>query len=117
MTPSAPDPAAAAASASSVRTRIEAWCRENGYTTGHYGSCGHGDGLPHIDAVRIRPEWSPIDGDHVILVGAAAVIQAVCPYPWGDHDWQIRGRWSYADTDELKSILERLVRRPQGCWA
>ncbi len=81
------------------------------------GSCGHGDGLPHIDAVRIRPEWSPIDGDHVILVGAAAVIQAVCPYPWGDHDWQIRGRWSYADTDELKSILERLVRRPQGCWA
>ena len=107
-TPAAPQP--------SIRERIETWCRENGYVLGNHGSCRHGCGLPHIECAWVRPEWSPVDGDHVLLVGAESVIQAVCPYPWGQHDWQVRATYSYQNTDELKRILERLVRRPQGCW-
>jgi len=104
------------ASGPSLRERIEAWCRRNGYRPGHYGDCQHDCGLPRLECAWVQPEWSPIDGDHVILVGAETVIQAVCPYPWGHNDWRVRATCSYANTDELKRLLDRLVKRPQGCW-
>jgi hypothetical protein len=103
-------------STQSVRERIKGWCQENGYRTGHYGNCRHQCGLPRIESVWVRPDWSPVDGDHVLLVTADRVIQAVCPYPWGDNDWQTRATYAYSTPEELKSILDRLVKPPQGCW-
>ncbi len=100
----------------SVRERVEAWCQENGYRTGHFGNCRHACGLPRIENVWVRPEWSPVDGDHVLLVTADRVIQAICPYPWGNNDWYTRATYAYSTPDELKRILDRLVKQPQGCW-
>lgn len=116
MATSVTNPASPATPEPSVAKRIESWCRENGYALGHYGNCQHGCGLPHLENVWVRPEWSPVDGDHVLLVTAESVIQAVCPYPWGDNDWQVRATRTYSTPAELKAILDRLARKPQGCW-
>ena len=116
MTASTPNGVRPAAREPSLRERIESWCRQNGYAIGHYGDCRHDCGLPRLECAWVEPEWSPIDGDHVLLVTADSVIQAVCPYPWGDSDWRVRATYSYGTPEELKRLLERLVRKPRGCW-
>jgi hypothetical protein len=96
--------------------RIRAWLTENGFREGRHGSCRHLCGLPRIDAVRVRPEYSPVDGDHMLLVTPDRVIQAVCPYPWGQHDWYTLSVTPYATTEELGRVLTRLAKKPTGCW-
>ena len=52
----------------------------------------------------------------MLLVTADSVIQAVCPYPWGNNDWYTRATHAYGTPDELKRLLDRFAKQPQGCW-
>jgi len=100
-----------------VHNSIKEWLKKNGYEEGEYGGCDHGCGMPQIDAVRVKPDWSPVDGDHTILVATDAVLQMTCAIPYNYNDWTIQARHPYSNTDELKEILDRLVSQSSGCWS
>ena len=100
-----------------VQNSIREWLKKNGYEEGQYCICAHTCGLPQVQAVWVKPDWSPLDGDHTLLVTADAVLQVVCWQPYNYRDWVIHTSHPYSNTDELKEILDKLVKQPVGCWA
>ena len=93
---------------------IRGWLEQNGFKDGCYGICRHSDGLP--PGVKVKPDYSPIDGAYVLLVTALDIALATCRYPSLHNDWRIIRRVPYKSKKELKQILSELVTAPTGCW-
>jgi hypothetical protein len=83
---------------------------------GIYGTCMHSCGLPQQELVMVRPDWSPIDGAHAVIVTAEAVATYGCPYPSGHCDWRLIGYAKYGTPDEMLSRVRERVEQPKGCW-
>lgn len=98
---------------------IAAWARENGYTVGTYtrGPGQHRAGLP--PCVMLKPEWTPVDGDHAVCVTPRSVLRAVLHTPFNFSTWKTVGHQDYATLAELKAILETpgFIHIDPGCWS
>ena len=97
-----------------TRTTIRAWLEKEGFEDGCCGICRHSDGLP--PGIRVKPDYSPIDGAYVLLVTAIDIVSATCRYPSLHNDWRIIRRVPYKSKKELKQSLKTLVTAPKGCW-
>jgi hypothetical protein len=87
---------------------------EKGYEHGVYGSTKHGVGLP--TGIKVKPNYSPIDGSHTLVVTGEQVISCVCAYPWGANDWRIRQSKAYDNPEGCAKAIEELANPPKGCW-
>jgi hypothetical protein len=81
-----------------------------------HGVCNHSCGLPQQERVMVRPDWSPIDGAHVVVVTAERVSSYGCHYPSNFNDWSSRGGTQYGTPDEMVSLVQQRVEQPKGCW-
>jgi hypothetical protein len=94
--------------------KLEEFIELKGYKLGTYGSVRHGCGLPH--GIQIKPNYSPIDGDHTLVVTGEKVMSCVCSYPWMHNNWRIRSSNSYSSPEELEKIIKEMANPPKGCW-
>ena len=97
--------------------KIEEFIVSNGFETGVYGKycgCQHSCGLP--TGIKVRPDWSPIDGSHTVVVTEDKVHTCHCNTPYYHRDWHTVGTESYETQAELLEILERRTKPPQNCW-
>jgi hypothetical protein len=81
-----------------------------------HGTCMHSCGLPQRELVMVRPDWSPIDGAHVVVVTAEEVATYGCPYPSGHCDWSLCSQATYTTPDAMVSLVQQRVEPPKGCW-
>ena len=103
----------------SVKTQILETLEANGYKDRigeAYGSWPHGCGLPSCERVCVQPEFSPIDGSHVLLITADQVQSWVLPIPYNHHDWQCRSNRYYRSPEEMLRLLHDMGDQPKGCW-
>lgn len=82
-----------------------------------FGTSGHNCGLPNQTWVSVRPNYSPIDGAHVVLVTTEHVASYVNNYPSNFSDWRLRTRQGYSTPAEMVKAVQQMVKQPQGCWA
>jgi hypothetical protein len=100
-----------------VREKITAFLEDNGYGDSRaYGCPNHFFGLPHHEA-RVRPEYTDIDGAHVICVSTTCVYSCTLAIPFNYNKWQVRKCKQYHSEEELLQVLEELVKIPKGIWA
>jgi len=85
-----------------------------GFERGVYGGAKHSCGLPH--GIKIKPDYSPIDGSHTLIVSGTMVKSCVCPSPWGHNDWRVYSSRSYNSPEELAKIIEEMSNPEKGCW-
>jgi len=79
-----------------------------------YGPTLHTCGIPDPH-IKIRPEYSPIDGDHVIIVTATFVASATCLYPSNYNNWHLN-RYEYSTPEEMIALVTKLAKPDTGCW-
>lgn len=96
---------------------VHALLETNGIGEGRYSVCSHDSGLPNESFVEVRPEYSPVDGDCVILVTPTAVKMYGCAVPFNVHRWKLlRGVREYKTHDALIVMLKDWLKEPRGCW-
>lgn len=97
------------------KEKISAWLAENGFEEGSFMNNYSSIGCP--PGIRVKPEYSPIDGSYTILVTPTTVQPFVCDKPWAYNAWRPLAEFhTYSSKEELKTILDKLVKRPLGCW-
>jgi hypothetical protein len=102
-----------------IKDKIEAALQNAGLSDRigqFYGTCGHHCGLPQQEMVFVRPDWSPIDGAHTIVVTAEVVSTYGCRYPSNHCNWNLHCSMSYSTPDEMVSLVSQAVGQPKGCW-
>lgn len=80
-----------------------------------YMCCTHRSGLPHYVAA-VRPFFSPVDGDHIIIISPTEVMSAVCFIPLNHHNWTIQNRSGYSTPEGMIEAIEKFSDAPTGCW-
>ena len=95
--------------------KVKQFLTENGFKEGRYGLAQHNCGIAP-ESILVKPDWSPVDGDHTLAVTTDRVISMTVLIPYNNHDWQIRASWPYTSPEQLKEILDREVKTPAGCW-
>jgi len=103
--------------ASSVSDQIREFLTQNGFQTGFFCCCQHTEGMPKGEGVCVKPSWSPVDGDHTLMVTPTEVIQLTIRCPYNFNEWSVRSRQGYNNPGELLSALNKLVKQSEGCWA
>jgi hypothetical protein len=81
-----------------------------------FGTCFHSCGMPRDEGVTVQPDYSPVDGAHVIRVTATEVASYVCHYPSNNFDWHLITRESYDSPEKMLQIVAERIELPTGCW-
>ena len=97
-----------------VQDTIEAWLVANKYEIGCFGVCDHKFGLP--PGVLVRPDHTLVDGAMTYLVTATEVHRCICLSQCHQHEWEIKDSKYYSSRQELKSILDPVLKEDWGCW-
>ena len=88
-------------------------CDEKGNKT---LACSHTCGIPS-NGVLVKPNYSPIDGSHTLLVTPTSINRYVIKTPYFHHEWQIQSSRTYGTAKDLEKHLNRMLNAPVGCWA
>ena len=102
-----------------VKESIRECLERNGYKEKLdkvFGTGNHGCGMPGGIRVWVQPNYTPIDGAHVLLVTPTTVESWVLPYPTNYHDWYRRTSMNYGTPEEMMKHVEYLSNQPRGCW-
>jgi hypothetical protein len=81
------------------------------------GTVSHSIGLPTNQTfVLVKPDWSPVDGNHVIAVTTTEVASYGVRIPYNYNNWcRLRGK-QYKTPEEMAKAVEEMVAEPKGCW-
>jgi len=103
----------------SVNDKIKTALSEAGFADRlgkNYYSCPHQCGLPKSSAIMVKPDSSPIDGAHAVIVTATHVSSYVCAIPYNHNNWMLRYSKEYKNQTEMIAAVDQLTRDSQGCW-
>jgi hypothetical protein len=95
--------------------QIKAFLTENGYELYDLRQ-GHACGLPCTPFVKVKAEYSPVDGLSFLAVFPTRVVRYALPCPYNHNDWQNHGSQNYSTPEELKATLDKMIHPPAGCW-
>lgn len=81
------------------------------------GSVSHSCGLPTNQTfVLVKPDWSPVDGDHVIAVTTTEVASYGVRIPYNHNNWcRLRGT-QYKTPEQMVEAVQEMTAEPKGCW-
>jgi len=95
-----------------IRKNLEAAGLSRHICAGHT-QCNHHCGLPAGQpAVLLLPDWSPIDGAHLVVVTANEVASYAVRRPYTMHNWCRLQGLQYRSTAELRRLVNAFIRQP-----
>ena len=98
-----------------LQDRIEAFLRSNGYRLGTYQNDTQIEWHLSNGGIRIsvKPEYTPVAGDHAVVVTPVSVQSWTVRYP--DGQWKAIGTGkSYDSPDELLELLPQFTKQKQN---
>lgn len=102
----------------SARDQIRNYLAENGMAERIgkvYHCCSHRCGIPSHEVI-IKPDGSPIDGAHAIVITTTHVMSATCSIPFNHHNWHIRHQVEYDNKERMLELVKNLAIKKEGCW-
>ena len=96
--------------------KVRELLEKNNFEEGVYHCCQHTCGIPGGTHIKVKPEYSPIDGAYTLVITPTHVKRYTCGIPFNHHDWRMVGSTKYSSPEELLTILNKYAKEEQGCW-
>ena len=105
-----------------IYKKMKDYLVECGFEIGVYSELGitnrapHSIGLPSRTYVKVKPDYSPVDGLCTVLVMADQVCMMTLKTPYNYNEWQVYRSKEYAHAEEMCDILMDYQTEAVGPW-